>query len=153
MSDATLIYDVYQAFLRLKIRSAGSGFFNSLLCSQEAGSLLRREIRIFKGVVNARSIDAGTIRCRRGISAIRLAERKTIIKSRAALPLRPCWAVVASGPALLSHLEIARRTLLPAGRASGLMRCLGHCDFDACFVGTSSNRGDAKCRKNQHICK
>ena len=62
MSDATLIYDVYEALLRLKVRSAGSDFFKSLLGSQEAGSLLRRETRIFKGVVEACGIGAGTVR-------------------------------------------------------------------------------------------
>jgi hypothetical protein len=105
----------------------------------EAGPGLRREMRIFEGVVETRRIGGRAARRWRKIFAIRLTARKAGIKSGAAFGLWAGLAIVPSGLAL-GHLELARRTMLYIGRASGLPRCLRHCELDARIAGTRRNR-------------
>jgi hypothetical protein len=84
------------------------------------------------------------LKVRKTSLAVRLAERKATIQSGPTLFLRTRHAIIASRSALLRHLKTAWRTLLPAGRTNGLLGCFGHCDFDACLVGPSENRGGKK---------
>jgi hypothetical protein len=154
MGGAAFLRDVEEASRILKALSGGcdslTTCLNGGLGLQEAGPLLRTETRIFKGVVEARGIGAGTVRRCWKILALCLTERKAGIKFRAALRLWARLAIITSGLAL-RYLEVARRTLLHASRAGGLPRGLRDCDFDACVVGTSRNRGGKKYGANRRM--
>ena len=152
MVGAAFLRDVLQASRILKVRGGGCGLLTTCLNIRlgflELGPLLRSEIRIFKGVFEARRIGAGQVR-RRKILAVRLTERKAAIKSRAARFLWARLAIITSRFALLRHLETARQTLLHLSRAGDWLRCLRHCDLDACFLGTRRKRGGEKYGANK----
>jgi hypothetical protein len=154
MGGAAFLRDVLEASRILKACTGGSGSLASCLNGGlgllEAGPLLRTETRIFKGVVEACGIGAGTDRRCREILALRLTERKAGIKSRAAFRLWARLAIITSG-LTLRHLEVARRTLFQASRAGGLPRGLRHCDCDACIVGARRSRGGKKYGANRRI--
>ena len=133
--------DVLQASRISQARTGGCGSLticlNRGLAFQEAVPLLRTELRIFQRLGEPRRIGAGTVRRCRKVLAVRLTARKAIIESGPAFRLGAREAIISSGLAL-RHLELARRTIRHARGASGLPRCLRHCD--TCFAGVGSNR-------------